>query len=152
MQMAHNATDDSSGHLNKHRYVLHDRDTKFCASYRDTLTSSGVQPLSLPPRSPNLNAFAERWVRSVKHECLGKLILVGERSLQRALTDFIEHYHSQRNHQGKNNVLLFPSPEDPPKRPRIVRLLQRTPRWITQILLLCRQNFLAIRRRPAKGQ
>jgi putative transposase len=54
------------------------------------------------------NAFAERWVRSVKEECLSRLILFGERSLQRALTEFIAHYHSERNHQGKANVLLFP--------------------------------------------
>ena len=68
-------------------------------------------PLALPPRSPNLNAFAERWVRSVKQECLSRLILFGEDSLRRALTDFLEHYHSERNHQGKGNVLLFPSTE-----------------------------------------
>ena len=63
--------------------------------------------LRLPPRSPNLNAFAERWVRSVKEECLSHLILFGERSLRKALTQFQEHYHEERNHQGKNNVLLF---------------------------------------------
>ncbi len=79
-QMARNATDESSGYLNHYRYALHDRDTKFCASFRAMLASSGVQPLMLPPRSPNLNAFAERWVRSVKQECLAKLILVGERA------------------------------------------------------------------------
>ena len=65
--------------------------------------------LQLPPRSPNLNAFAERWVRSVKEECLSHLILFGERSLRKALTQFQEHYHEERNHQGKNNVLLFPA-------------------------------------------
>jgi putative transposase len=55
------------------------------------------------------NAFAERWVRSVKEECLSKLILFGEGSLQRALREFIEHFHRERNHQGKGNVLLFPA-------------------------------------------
>jgi hypothetical protein len=64
---------------------------------------------ALLPRSPNLNAFAERWVRSVKQECLSRLILFGEGSLRRALAEFLEHYHSERNHQGKGNVLLFPS-------------------------------------------
>jgi putative transposase len=64
--------------------------------------------LTLPPRSPNLNAFAERWVRSVKQECLSRLMLFGEGSLKRALTEFTQHYHSERNHQGKDNVLLFP--------------------------------------------
>jgi hypothetical protein len=59
---------------------------------------------------PNLNAFAERWVRSVKEECLSHLILFGERSLRKALIQFQEHYHQERNHQGKSNVLLFPAP------------------------------------------
>ena len=111
-QMARNATDETSGCLRQQRYVLHDRDTKFCASFRSILTTGGVQALTLPPRSPNLNAFAERWVRSVKQECLSKLILFGEGSLKRALTEFAQHYHTERNHQGKDNVLLFPSPDE----------------------------------------
>src|ERR1035437_4710163 len=57
--------------------------------------------------SPNLNAYAERWVKSVKDECLSKIILFGERSLRRALSEYVEHYHAERNHQGKSNVLLF---------------------------------------------
>ena len=111
-QVARNAIDEPSGHLRHVRYVLHDRDTKFCASFRATLATAGVKCITLPPRSPNLNAFAERWVRSVKEECLSKLILFGERALQRALSDFIEHFHTERNHQGKGNVLLFPSSND----------------------------------------
>ena len=109
LQMGRNATDESSGVLKECRYVLHDRDTKFSASFRQTLTAAGVEPLKLPPRSPNPNAFAERWVRSVKHECLGKLILFGEGSLKRALNEFLEHYHAERPHQGKDNVILFPT-------------------------------------------
>ena len=71
-------------------------------------TPSGqVKTLPLPARSPNLNAFAERWVRSVKEECLSKLILFGERSLRRALAEYVAHYHAELNHQGKSNVLLF---------------------------------------------
>jgi putative transposase len=108
-QMARNAVDDTSGGLRQCRYVLHDRDTKFCAAFADVLASEGIRCLRLPPRSPNLNAYAERWVRSVKEECLSKLILFGERSLQRALTEFIAHFHSERNHQGKGNVLLLPA-------------------------------------------
>jgi hypothetical protein len=54
-----------------------------------------------------LNAYAERWVKSVKDECLSKIILFGERSLRRALSEYVEHYHAERNHQGKSNVLLF---------------------------------------------
>jgi putative transposase len=111
-QMARNATDETSGCLRQQQYVLHDHDTKFCASFRSLLSTGSVQALKLPPRSPNLNAFAERWVRSVKQECLSKLILFGEGSLKRALTEFTQHYHSERNHQGKDNVLLFPTPDE----------------------------------------
>jgi hypothetical protein len=77
------------------------------------MTSSGVQPLALPPHSPNLNALAERWVCSVRQECLSKLILFGQASLRRALTEYIDH-HFERN-QGKGNLLLFPSPDVAPK-------------------------------------
>ena len=80
-QMARNATDERTGCLRELRYVLHDRDTKFCASFRSILRAAGVEPVKLPARSPDLNAFAERWVRSVKEECLSKLILFGEGSL-----------------------------------------------------------------------
>jgi transposase InsO family protein len=106
-QMGRNAIDETSGYLRRQRYVLHDRDTKFCQEFRETLAGGGVKCLRLPARSPNLNAFAERWVRSVKEECLSKLILFGEASFRRALSQFQERYHSERNHQGKGNVLLF---------------------------------------------
>jgi len=113
IQMARNATDEGSGFLRGMRYLLHDRDTKFCAAFLDVLRSSGVRPLALPPRSPNLNAFSERWVGSIRQECLSKLILFGEVSLRRALNEYIEHHHFERNHQGKGNLLLFPSPGVP---------------------------------------
>jgi hypothetical protein len=74
--------------------------------------SGRVKPLALPARSPNLNAYAERWVRSVKEECLSKVILFGERSLRRALREYVDHFHAERNHQGKGNVLLFPRNTD----------------------------------------
>lgn len=113
VQMARRAVDPIDGALLPVRFALHDRDSKFCASFRDTLRSAGVRPLSLPARSPNLNAFAERWVRSIKSECLSKLILFGEASLRRAVTQFIQHYHEERNHQGKGNQLLFPASVSP---------------------------------------
>ena len=119
IQMARNAVDDTSGALRQCRYLLHDRDAKFCAAFDDVLASEGIRSLKLPAHSPNLNAFAERWVRSVKQECLSRLILFGERSLQRALSEFIAHYHSERNHQGKQNVLLFPAPAPARHRPTI---------------------------------
>jgi putative transposase len=114
-QIARSATQEGWGYLDRCRYVLHDRDTKFCASFRSVLAEVGVNTLALPARSPNLNAFAERWVRSVKQECLSKLILFGERPLSRTLTEFSAHYHGERNHQGKGNKLLFPGPDEEPK-------------------------------------
>ena len=107
-QIARNATMEGCGALRGCRYLLHDRDTKYTQSFRTIIASGQVEPLVLPARSPNLNAYAERWVRSVKEECLSKVILFGERSLRRALSEYVEHYHAERNHQGKGNVLLFP--------------------------------------------
>jgi hypothetical protein len=107
-QMARNVTAEGYGALQDCRYLLHDRDTKYTQSFRTIIASGRVDPLVLPARSPNLNAYAERWVRSVKEECLCKVILFGERSLRRALSEYVEHYHAERNHQGKGNVLLFP--------------------------------------------
>jgi len=108
-QIARNVTMDEWGFLESRRYLIHDRDTKFTDSFRAIVRSSGVEPLKLPARSPNLNAYAERWVKSVKDECLSKLIFFGEASLRRALRNYVTHYHRERNHQGKNNVLLFPT-------------------------------------------
>jgi len=92
----------------KTRYALYDRDEKFCASFRSGLAAAGVKPIMLPAKSPNLNAYAERWVRSVKQECLSKLVLFGEGPLKRSLTEYTAHYHLERNHQGKNNRLVTP--------------------------------------------
>ena len=106
-QMARNVTMEGCGTLQDCRYLLHDRDTKYTISFRAIIESGGVKTLPLPARSPNLNAYAERWVKSVKDECLSKIILFGERSLRRALNEYVTHYHAERNHQGKSNVLLF---------------------------------------------
>jgi hypothetical protein len=107
-QQARNATLEEWGFLRGCRYLLHDRDTKFCASFRELIESGRVKTIRLPARSPNLNSFAELWVRSVKEECLSRLILFGERSLRRALQQYVVHYHEERNHQGKENLILFP--------------------------------------------
>jgi putative transposase len=124
-QIARNAVDPESGHLRDQRFVLHDRDTKFCSSFRSILESEGVKCLALPARSANLNAFAECWVRFVKRECPRKLVLFGEGSLRRALAEYIAHFHKERNHQGKKNLLLFPSSETPLAKSRVVRRTER---------------------------
>ena len=108
-QIARNVTMDEWGFLESRRYLIHDRDTNFTDSFRAIVKSTDVEPLKLPARSPNLNAYAERWVKSVKDECLSKLILFGEASLRRALRNYLAHYHGERNHQGKDNVVLFPT-------------------------------------------
>jgi putative transposase len=106
-QIARNVTMDGWGILCGCRYLLHDRDTKYSAAFRAMIESAHIDALPLPARSPNLNAHAERWVRSVKAECLSKIIPFGERPLRRVMNDYLAHYHTERNHQGKNNVLLF---------------------------------------------
>ncbi|WP_367399755.1 integrase core domain-containing protein [Nevskia soli] len=97
---------------------------------------------------PNLNAFAERWVRSVKEECLRKLILFGEGSLRHALAEYVSHYHAERNHQGKANTLLFP--DAPPIRSGSESSAPKpATRRLTQLLLPGRMNNLTIRRSNA---
>jgi putative transposase len=111
-QMARNVTLADVGFLSGCRYLLHDRDAKFCAAFDGILEAAGIQAVTLPPRSPNLNAHLERWNRSVKEECLSKLILFGESSLRHVLSNYTQHFHTERNRQGKGNVILFPTPPD----------------------------------------
>ena len=111
-QMARNASQADTGFLSGCRYLLHDRDAKFCAAFDGVLASVGIEAVRLPPRSPNVNAHCERWIRSVKTEVLSKMILFGEGSLRRCLDNYLRHYHAERNHQGKDNVILFPAPAD----------------------------------------
>ena len=106
------------------RYLVHDRDTKYTQSFRAIIASGRVEPLALPARGPNLNGYAERWVSSVK-ECLSKVILLGDALLRRALNEYLEHYHAERNHQGKGNVLLFPRDTDIRREPQPVQCRER---------------------------
>jgi putative transposase len=81
VQVARNLTMEAWGFLPPGRYLIHDRDTKFCAAFQQIIDDAGVERVVLPPRSPNLNAYAERWIRSVKDEALSRMILFGERAL-----------------------------------------------------------------------
>ncbi len=99
-QMARNLTDVENGFLTNSRYLIHDRDPLFTREFGGALKGSGVQPLKLPARSPNLNAYAERFVRSIKSECLAQIIPLGERHLRLAVREYSAHYHGERNHQG----------------------------------------------------
>jgi putative transposase len=113
-QVARNLTDSVDGFLRGMRYLIHDRDPLFTREFRDLLRAAGVKSLKLPAHSPDLNAYAERFVLSIKSECLNKLVLLGERHLRRAVGEFVDHYHRERNHQGLNNRLLTapPPPND----------------------------------------
>ena len=110
LQIGRNLTDMGSGALRAKQYLIIDRDTKYTAQFRRLMRDSGTEVIRLPPRSPNLNAYAERFVRSIKNECLDKMIFVGQASLRRAVTNYVDHYHQERNHQGLDNRLLRPSP------------------------------------------
>ena len=90
------------------RYLILDRDTKYSDAFRSFLVHEGIKIIRLAPRSPNLNAFAERFVRSIKEECLSRMIFFGQASLRHAVKHFMTHYHAERNHQGLGNLLLQP--------------------------------------------
>jgi transposase InsO family protein len=110
MQCAPQLTDPFDGFLLDKRYLIHDRDTKFTQAFDQLLRNEGVEPLVLPPRSSNLNAHCERFVRSIKEEALGRLIFIGEGSLRYAIRHYMTHYHSERNHQGLDNQRIAPEP------------------------------------------
>ena len=109
MQIARNLTDSDEGFLAHKRFLIMDRDSKYSLAFRTLLNNSGVEIVRLPPRSPNLNAYAERFVRSIKSECLGRMIFFGERSLRKATREYAAHYHRERNHQGLANRLIDPT-------------------------------------------
>ena len=111
-QMARNLTDTETGFLKNKDHLLHDRDTKYTAHFAQILNESGVQTHKLPPESPNLNAYAERFVRTVKEQCLSRLIITSKEQLRNALKEFLEYYHHERCHQGIGNVIPFPNEED----------------------------------------
>jgi len=110
MQMARNLTMEDFGWLKKGQMVLHDRGSQFCSAFRRILNNEGIKTIMLPFQSPNLNAYAERWVRSVKEECLSKMIIMGEPMLRRVLKEYLKHYHQERHHQGLKTI-PFPSSE-----------------------------------------
>jgi transposase InsO family protein len=107
-QIARDLTDPVDGLFLGKRYLIHDRDPLFTVEFLNMLGEVGIQSVKLPPRSPNLNAYAERFVRTIKESCLDRMILFGERSLRRVVREFVAHYHLERNHQGLGNRLITP--------------------------------------------
>jgi hypothetical protein len=129
MQMARLLTDTVDGILLGKRYLILDRDAKYCPAFRDFVQREGMEVIRLPPRSPNLNAYTERWVRGVRDECLSRLIPIGQGMLRCALREYGAHFHHERNHQGLGNVLIMPRVSAAPRvgplirRPRLGGLL-----------------------------
>jgi putative transposase len=107
-QIARNLTDAIAGFLQGKRYIILDRDPLYTAAFRRMLKDSGVNVVRLPARSPNLNAYAERFDLSIKSECLNRMIPLGEKHLRSAITEYVGHYHGERHHQGLNNCLIDP--------------------------------------------
>jgi putative transposase len=95
MQMVRNLTDADEPFFRHTRFLIMDRDTKYSAAFRAALARERIEPIRLPPRSPNLNAFAERFVRSMRSECLNRMIFFGQDSLQHAISQFMAHYHAE---------------------------------------------------------
>jgi putative transposase len=105
-QCARQLTDPFDGFLVGKQYLIRDRDTKFTPAFDGLLKASGVEPLVLPPRSPNLNAYCERFVRSIKAEALDRMVILGEPALSYVIHQYLAHYHTERNHQGLDNQLI----------------------------------------------
>jgi transposase InsO family protein len=105
-QIARNLTDAEDGFLRGVRYLILDRDPLYTAAFREMLKDAGVAVVRLPARSPNLNAFAERFVLSIKSECLDRIVPLGEGHLRRAVSTFVSHYHGERHHQGLGGNLI----------------------------------------------
>ena len=107
-QIARNLTDGVDGFFEGKRYLIHDRDPLYTRDFLKLLAEAGIESVKLPPRSPNLNAYAERFVRTIKESCLERMIFFGEDSLREAIREFVVHYHPERNHQGLGNRLIIP--------------------------------------------
>ena len=110
-QVARSLTAPSDGFLRSACYLIHDRDPLFTRRFAEILKASGVRTVRLPARSPNLNAFTERFIRSIRQECLRKVIPLGERHLRAIVAEYVEHY-GERDHQGLGNRLITPQTSD----------------------------------------
>ena len=130
MQSARQLTDHFDGFLLGKRYLIHDRDSQFTGAFDQCLPDQGVEPVVLPPQSPNLNAHCERFVRSIKEEVVGRMIFMGEASLRYTLTPYLAHYHAECNHQGLNNQLIAPEPEVSEQTGQVVRR-ERLGGWLS---------------------
>jgi transposase InsO family protein len=109
-QVARNFLDAADGFLVGRRYLIIDRDPLYTREFRAAMKRGGVEVLRLPPSSPNLNAYAERFVLSIRSECLDRIVPLGEAHLRRSVHEFVQHYRIERNHQGLGNLLIEGAP------------------------------------------
>ena len=107
-QMARNLSDPFKGFLKDKKYLIHDRDPLFTEKFSDILRASGIRTIKISPKSPNMTPIAERFVRSIKSECLDKMIIFGERHLRYLISTYCDYYHHRRPHQGLDNNMIEP--------------------------------------------
>jgi putative transposase len=121
LQVGRNLVDADSGALALKRYLIVNRDAKYTERFRILVKESGTEINRLPPMSPDVNAYAERFVRSIRDECLGRMIFLGQASLRRAISEFTSHCHTERNHEGLANRLIRPQSQEMANRSAIYR-------------------------------
>ena len=110
-QIARNLSDPMNGFLRNKKYLIHDRDPLFTKEFRAILRAGGVKPVKTTVASPNLNPFVERFVRSIKYECLNKMLIFGEEHLRYVISEYMTFYHQERPHQGIGNIIIAPQPQ-----------------------------------------
>jgi putative transposase len=120
LQQARNLTAEDTGFLKGKRFLIHDRDPLFTAQFCKTLKAGGIRTLKMPKQSPNLNAYSERFVQTIQNECTDKMIFFGEKHLRHVVSQFVEHYHEERPHQGLGNRRIIPPAHDPPTKGRVL--------------------------------
>ena len=113
LQVGRTLIDLESGARRGKRYLIIDRDTQYTDAFRKLVSGSRTEVIRMPPMSPDLNAFAERFVRTIKEECLNRMIFIGQASLRRAVSEYMTHCHEKRNHRRLDNRLTRQDPSLP---------------------------------------
>ena len=110
-QIARNLSDPIDGFLKDKKYLIHDRDPLFTKEFKEILKAGGITCKKTSVASPNMSPFVERFVRSIKSECINKMLIFGERHLRYVVSEYISHYHTERPHQGIGNNIITPLPQ-----------------------------------------
>ena len=107
-QIAKNLTDPSCGFLKRKKYLIHDRDPLYTKAFIGILQSAGIEHIKSMPMAPNFSPFVERFIRSIKSECLDRMLIFGEKHLRYCISEYMAHYHTERAHQGLDNEIIDP--------------------------------------------